>query len=304
MCGAAAAGPVFPFATQWNGQRYEQRACSGCTTTFVVPRPTPVQLTAMYAQDSYHDDFYAETEESSGGDSLAAMVRIEPAGGSLLDYGCGNGDFLCAAKGAGFEATGVELDAHARATAAARSGCPVISPDALFAGASRYDVVRLGDVLEHLPEPTDMMRQLETLVADGGHLVIEGPLENNASVVEVASRAFGALKRLLGKQRDASLPPFHLFRVDARTQRRFFSDRLGYSVVAFDVHETGWPYWIKGDRLSRPHGSVHLLRMIIGLFAIGVARTLTRVGIPIGNRFVATLAIPHQPNASNTTRPS
>lgn len=45
----------------------------------------------------------------------------------------------------------------------------------------RFDAIHLGDVLEHLPHPASLLRELEPL---GGVFFIEGPLENNPSLVK------------------------------------------------------------------------------------------------------------------------
>jgi SAM-dependent methyltransferase len=222
--------------------------------------------------------------------SLPAFRHHLKAGGRLLDFGCGNGSFLIAARKAGFTCEGVELEEKARERAAANSGCDVLPLEVLLQAGRKYDVIHLGDVLEHLSAPAATMRALEPLLSEEGMFFIEGPLEENRSLVFYAAKAVGLTKKLLGRPLHSDLPPFHLFRATARAQRDFFERRLGYRVREYSVFESGWPYYVAGDRLLRPGSAGRLVRMLIGRAGVGAARILGATPLMIGNRFVAIAA--------------
>jgi 2-polyprenyl-3-methyl-5-hydroxy-6-metoxy-1,4-benzoquinol methylase len=281
---------VFPFGAIWEGRRFDYLRCRGCGSGFVAPLPAEEDFRLMYSQSSYHDEYYGEASEEVTETRLDDMLPCLKPGGKLLDFGCGNGAFLVAARQAGFTCEGVELDPATRARAAANSGCAVRSIGDLRSSGSRYDVIHLGDVLEHLPAPAERLVELRALLADGGMFFIEGPLEDNPSLVLYASRMFGAVKKLRGKPLHSDLPPFHLFRTDARAQRRFFEERLGWQVRRYQVFETGWPYWLPGDRLFAANSAARMLKIAVGLAARGAAWAASPSGLRLGNRFAAVVA--------------
>lgn len=246
----------------------------------------------MYRQESYHDEHYASPDGELTQSALDMVRHLLPPTGDLLDFGCGNGAFLKSATEAGFAAVGVELDPEVRKKAQEFSGCTVHSLAKLTDDGRTFDVMHLGDVLEHLPAPAKTLVELQTLLRPNGYWFIEGPVEEGISLVHSAARVFGHLKRLSGKDELASYPPFHLIRTNPRAQRGFFSDRMGLEVVKFIVFETGWPYINPGDRLSAPGSVPHLAKMLIGKMSMVVASLAAPVGLPVGNRFAAILRSP------------
>ncbi|MEA3002019.1 MAG: hypothetical protein QOH81_807 [Sphingomonadales bacterium] len=295
LCGGPAGSIVFPYGTVWDGRRFDYVRCQSCGSSFIDPLPDGDDLARMYSHSEYHSEYYQEASEEGALTQLHAVLPLLKPGGRLLDFGCGSGSFLIAARKAGFRAEGVELEEQARRRAAAASGCPVRSMEELREGGGDYDVIHLGDVLEHLPEPDRAMRDLERLLAPDGVFFVEGPIEDNASAVFHAARLFGLIKRLARRKLHADLPPFHLIRTTARAQRRYFERRLGYVLLAFRVHESGWPYWNDGDRFLRPGSASRLARMLIGALAVGLARIAAPLHLPIGNRFFA-VARPSRPS--------
>lgn len=289
LCGGPSVGSAFPFGTNWGGRRFDYLRCGDCGSSFIDPLPTAAEFAKMYDRAAYHDEYYADSVEEDPVTFLSAVQADLPAGGTVLDFGCGNGGFLRLAARAGFDSVGVELEENARRSAAANSGRPVFALETLIEQGRRFDVIHLGDVLEHLPDPTSKMRQLESLLAQDGRFFLEGPLEDNPSTVAWSAALFGRAKRGIGRPSHGTLPPFHLFRTTARAQRAYFKQRLGYRVERFLVDESGWPYWNAGDRLSRPHGAGHFVKMAIGRVGIGLARATAPLGLQVGNRFAAVL---------------
>lgn len=108
------------------------------------------------------------------------MLPFVPAAAHrVLDVGCGAGAF-----GAGLKSTrdlevwGVEMDPEA----AARAGTVldrVLTGDARGAPAELagevFDCLVLNDILEHLVEPGDLLRDLRPLLAPGGRIVASLP---------------------------------------------------------------------------------------------------------------------------------
>jgi len=88
--------------------------------------------------------------------------------GKLLDVGCGTGEFLEAAREAGFLATGIEPAETACRIAAEKN--EVIRGELRDVGLKEksFDVVTLWSVLEHVPDPVSLLRKIhDSLKADG-----------------------------------------------------------------------------------------------------------------------------------------
>lgn len=185
---------------------------------------------------------------------------------------------LQAVKAEGFDPYGVEFDAPAAAAAAVHAGCSVVTVadlDRVVAG-QLFDVIHLGDVLEHLPDPATTLAGLLTRLKPGGLLFVEGPLETNPSPVYWAARLFGAVKHRLRPAEIGGGVPTHLFRTSAPAQARFFRQRFpALQPLVWRVSESGWPYaqgnWVKKR--------VAAVAMALGGRALA--------GIKLGNRFQA-----------------
>jgi 2-polyprenyl-3-methyl-5-hydroxy-6-metoxy-1,4-benzoquinol methylase len=272
---------------EWDGRRFDYLDCQGCGSRFVAPLPSTDDLKRIYCQSEYHDVHYAEGMVDQFKLALRALGRFVPVGGTLLDFGCGNGQFLIEAKAAGYAAEGIELDASARKVAARNCGCKVISLETAKRSAKRYDAIHLGDVLEHLPNPVAVMRELETILSREGVFLIEGPLEENRSLVKWVAAAVRILKASAGRSNHADAAPTHLTRTSGRSQQRFFTGALGHRTHHFQVYESGWPYALGWADIVRPVSASRAVRGIIGKVAVGLAYSANLGGLGVGNRFIA-----------------
>ncbi len=96
---------------------------------------------------------------------------------SVLDFGCGWGFFLGAAKERGWDAHGLEpLPGHA-VYARAKFGLDVLTDtlrDDSFA-PEQFDAVTAFQVFEHIPDPAGDVMRLQRLLKPGGLMLIEVP---------------------------------------------------------------------------------------------------------------------------------
>ncbi|MCZ7647411.1 MAG: class I SAM-dependent methyltransferase [Planctomycetota bacterium] len=97
--------------------------------------------------------------------------------GRLLDVGSGAGDKVVKYTHLGWRVTGVETDAQAAAQAREYHALDVRAGylhDQRFPGAS-FDAVTLLFVLEHVPAPVELLREVHRILAPGGALLIDVP---------------------------------------------------------------------------------------------------------------------------------
>jgi SAM-dependent methyltransferase len=108
----------------------------------------------------------------------SGLLQRAPGAYSVLDIGCGNGDFLASLMGDGRRLVAVEPDPNAR-TVAASKGLDVLDgtaealPEALL--EQRFDLVTLTHVLEHCRDPLRALANIRDLLGPNGVLYCEVP---------------------------------------------------------------------------------------------------------------------------------
>jgi 2-polyprenyl-3-methyl-5-hydroxy-6-metoxy-1,4-benzoquinol methylase len=267
---------AFPYSTRYNSRLFRYMHCASCNSVFVDPVPDDATFARMYAKAEYHDCHYEGKEGGVYAASAQLLKQYLPAGASVLDYGCGVGDFLKALGTEGFIPFGVEFDRDAANQAGKKADCEAVSVDEFLARTEKpmFDAIHFGDVLEHLPDPAGTLKELLGNLKSGGVLFVEGPLEINPSPVYWAARIFGTVKRIVRPSFVADHKPTHLFRTGATQQLAFlFRVEPRLEMRYWRVYETGWPYASGGA----------IKRAISGLAEVLGGRQI--LGATFGNRF-------------------
>jgi len=181
-------------ATQWrvswdhllgSTKRYRAVRCVRCATRRLDPRPAAAMIAHFYAPETYARAEEAGSEVGKRLDTymerLAAAVGGGDAPGSALDIGCGDGRFLQALQKRGWQVAGTETDADAAGLARARTGATITDAPLPPPSDTRYDLVSLLHVLEHVPDPGETLSAVRSLVAPDGKLLLVLP---NADSIE------------------------------------------------------------------------------------------------------------------------
>ena len=125
----------------------------------------------------------------------------------FLDYGCGaTAEVIVLASNLGYKAFGVEVEAGTRQEAHLKSNCQIFSPEEALTSGTQFDIIFLGDVLEHLCNPLAVLEQVQTLLSTGGLLIIQGPLEG---AITISNTLLSLKARLLSKS-PSKFPPYHV----------------------------------------------------------------------------------------------
>lgn len=125
----------------------------------------------------------------------------------FLDYGCGSSaEVVKFASQLRYQSFGVEVEKGTRQEAQLNSGCKIFSPKEVMASGHLFDIIFLGDVLEHLNDPLITLNQVYSLLAPEGLLVIQGPLEGAFTV----SNLLLSIKANILSKSPSTFPPYHV----------------------------------------------------------------------------------------------
>ena len=149
------------------------------------------------------------------------LIPLSPFGHKVLDIGCGNGAYLLNLREIGWDVYGCELS-KSGTTVAMQNGLHVVQGSVFEARYpdSFFDVVRLGQVFEHIHKPDSLLKEVRRILKPSGLLIIGVPHGHSLSF-----RLFKQHWGLLGL-------PFHLFQYSASTLQKILS-RNGFRVVEF-----------------------------------------------------------------------
>ena len=121
----------------------------------------------------------------------AEVLPHLPAGiGSMLDVGCGSGGFglgVRRERGPGLRIVGVEAVADQAATARGHGYDEVLEgyfPQALEGRDELFDCLVFNDVLEHMVDPWEVLRDSRRFLAPGGRALASLPNVRHVSVVQ------------------------------------------------------------------------------------------------------------------------
>lgn len=189
--------------------------CASCAYKHVIPIPTQDELEAIYRHDYYRTEkpFYIERylEDKEWWDGVydqryRFLERNLPVSRRrILDIGSGPGLFLLKGRERGWVVKGMEPSAQAAAYSRDTLNLDITESylDPRTAkDLGRFDVINLGEVLEHLPDPAAMLGLVHDLLEPGGLLCVIVPND------------FNPLQRIL-RERSGFLPwwvapPHHL----------------------------------------------------------------------------------------------
>lgn len=164
---------------------FEILECSTCHLLYTSPRPAPDRIGAYYQSDEYlsHQEnksgFIPKIYEAVKSVNLKRKFRLATEGlpvGKMLEIGCGVGDFLLLAKNNGWDVTGIEPSANAKAIAQQRLGFLPLDPSETASLESySFDVITMWHVLEHVDNLMEQAMQIARLLKPHGRLVIAVP---------------------------------------------------------------------------------------------------------------------------------
>jgi SAM-dependent methyltransferase len=210
---------------------YELFRCAACDLHFWEPRAMP--------DARWYEQMYGGRDEKllplEPGHKYFLSDPLAPGRGELLDIGCGTGNFLAAARSAGYTVSGTELDRNAAQFAKEKLGLPRVLGLTVSEFADKYpgeqfDVVTFFEVLEHQASPVEFLQKVKSCVRPRGYIALSVPNR----------------ERWLTGPDVLDYPPNHFLRWNARSLGRLLSAH-GFEILSVK---------------EQPAGIVHTAQMI------------------------------------------
>jgi 2-polyprenyl-3-methyl-5-hydroxy-6-metoxy-1,4-benzoquinol methylase len=228
------------------------RRCTKCGLVYQNPRPVFRDL-----RNRYNDGYFEYEIENQKNFFLLMKLGLRDIGFDefyrgarngkrrFLDVGCATGLLLDHVREKGWDARGVEICAPSVEYASKRFGLDIFNGtlgEADFTDGT-FDVVHFSHVIEHVPDPKEMLLEVRRVLKDDGHVIVTTP-----NVAGWHARIAG------GKWRSAI--PDHIYLFSKRTLLTLL--RLtGFTIV----RQVSWggiplgrrPAWLKrpADRLAK-----------------------------------------------------
>ena len=221
--------------------RYKLFECHACGLQFWEPREMP---DAQWYEQMYGGRDKKPLSLEPGHKYFLADARAR-RGGELLDIGCGTGNFLVAARAAGYEVTGIELDRDAARFAREHLHLQKVFPVTISEFAEqhaeeRFDVVTFFEVLDHQAAPVEFLQRVKACVRRGGMIALSVPNR----------------ERWLTGPDVLDYPPNHFLRWNAASLGKFLGAQ------GFDVLSTR----------EQPAGLAHTAQMINTALRTGMSK--------------------------------
>jgi SAM-dependent methyltransferase len=200
---------------------YRLVRCRACGLVRSDPVLGADGLAKLYAASTF--DYADELDglRATYGRALGKVAALVPDRAGLLDIGTGSGFVLELARDAGWSGVrGVEpsADAIAKASPDIR---PRIVMDVMRSGlfeAGSFDAVTMFQVLDHMPDPADLLEECRRVLRPGGVV-----LAFNHNVTAWSARLLG--------ERSPIIDVEHTYLYSPRTMRRLF-EQAGYEVAS------------------------------------------------------------------------
>jgi len=159
--------------------------CSNCNFKFTNPIPTENTIGEYYKSDTYIS--HSATKKgvinkiyhvvrTRAIKQKETLISSFSSNKTLLDIGCGTGDFLGYCKKNNWNTIGLEPDEDARKLAKSNNNIQALPLDELYTIKSESkDTITMWHVLEHVYNLNQDIEEYKRILKPGGHLVVAVP---------------------------------------------------------------------------------------------------------------------------------
>ncbi len=173
-----------------SGESFDIVECNECTLRFTSPIPAESEIGKYYKSEKYishtkrvtsiFDLVYRIVRKYTLRSKRKTVVQFaQKQSGTLIDIGCGTGDFLMKMKNNGWEICGVEVNQEARKLAESNTGSTIMNQKEFFQSEQKYDVITFWHSLEHLHELKTYLQKISISLNANGVAIIAVPNYNS-----------------------------------------------------------------------------------------------------------------------------
>ncbi|MEN2280722.1 class I SAM-dependent methyltransferase [Algoriphagus sp. SE2] len=158
--------------------------CQKCSLLFTNPRPKENKIGPYYDFSEYYSHeknnksitqiIYKLVREYTVSKKVKLITELKGEG-KILDYGCGTGEFLQAAKNKGWKVNGVEPTEKARNQANTILENAIVEDIDLIGDKKKYDIISLFHVLEHIHRLRKTVKKILKHLKSDGYIIIAVP---------------------------------------------------------------------------------------------------------------------------------
>ena len=181
-----------PELASYTGQRFWLNRCQVCGFTQPDTLPTLLNYFDRLYDQRWSEEWIEREFASTYKDNIFQAVldeldiRVPSMPRRFLDIGAHVGRFIHLAQQAGWQAEGIELNPRTSAYASRRTGRPVhqVNAHQLASEGRKYEAITLIDVLEHIPDPVNLLNNINGLLELNGWLCVKVPCGRNQILKE------------------------------------------------------------------------------------------------------------------------
>lgn len=207
--------------------------CAGCGVQFMNPVYSDDHLRRYYAE--YYGGDMAGHEISAGHEKtnqikFRAIEKFMPTPGRVLDFGCGNGNFIKTALAKRWQAIGYDVDCASMQQVARRLGVEVRCGDlhAVDWPAASFDLLHAHHVVEHIKHPVKDLARLNRWLKPGGYFYVAVPnIDSLSSRLKFRLEKLGVRRKNVGRYYDSD---HHVFYYSPASMRHLLQ-QCGFEVI-------------------------------------------------------------------------
>lgn len=203
-----------------SNEKFILTECANCSFLFTNPRPTSKDIGTYYKSDEYISHSNKSTNLINTIYKIArhftmskkvSLINSITNQKTILDYGCGTGDFLYTSQKNGWKITGFEPDKIAREKAIDLTKTNVLSSIEELKQIQEVSLITLWHVLEHITELNSTFDTLKSKLSVNGKFLIAVP--NHESYDAILYKDFWAAYDV----------PRHLYHFSQDTMKLFLN---------------------------------------------------------------------------------
>lgn len=181
----------------WGGTHGRHVKCKNCHLIYVNPIEKAAKINGDYSKMGNPDAPIIRESRLRAAKSQLGLIKNYKNGTTLLDVGCGEGFFLFNASKAGYTAKGIDISQDAAEYARREFGLNVEAKPfkELQFPENYFDVVTLWQVLEHVPYPLMVLKEVHRILKPGGLLATSTP-DIEGIMAKIFRRKWWNLRRL------------------------------------------------------------------------------------------------------------